>query len=226
MTKKMTKKSQTKHLKKRCQRQNKARDMRGLGVHAERQQQAVQFNRQRVTELIARGAVINGPSLTKDDVVNLVNYTIETNAGISSIIETIEILERENKLTISEEQRAMFEEHDKETVRFNENAEVIMIILNGDGEITEIPPDLLMDTGFRSNRLCAELAPEILELAKEHSVLVETYQKEHYPNMTYREVMFKVALERVQRILPKYATPVEAFAEEVDEVKEPFAVEE
>lgn len=217
MTKKMTNKSQAKHLKNRSQRQNKARGMRGAGIHAERAQKTVEFNRQKVSELIARGAVINGPQLQKSDVVNLVNYTIETNAGISSVIETMEILEREKKLVINEELRALFDEHDKEVIRFNENAEVIMMVLSGDGTLNDLPGDILMDTGFRSDRLATDLAPKILEVAKDYATMVDTYQKEHYPTMTYREVMFKVALERVQRIQPKYATPINIDAEEVGE---------
>lgn len=217
MTKKMTNKSQAKHLKKRSQRQTKARDMRNVGIHTERQQKAVQFNRQKVSELIARGAVINGPELSKDDVVNMINFTIETNAGIGSVVETVEILEREGKVTITEDQRATIDEFDLEVVRFNENANVIMMVLEGDGKLGEVPGELLMDTGFRSDRLATELAQKLLNEFKPYSEMIDLYQKEHYPEMTYREVMFKVALERVNRLLPKYSTPVMIEAEEATE---------
>lgn len=171
--------------------------------------------------LLSKLGIDYGQGMTKEQMMRLINYTINTSAGISSIIETFELLEKEGKVTFSEEQRKVADEFDEASIKFNENAEVISTVLNAGGELEQIPDELIIDTGFKADHLADELAQKFLSLVTdEQRELVDNYNKEHYPNSNYHEIMYKLALERIQRIQPKYATPTTADAEPVNETEE------
>jgi len=221
MTKRNNPKAQAKALKRRKERSTKKHDRSSARALVSKQ-----FDRARVAALVARGNAINTPDLTRQDVIDMVNFTIEATVGVSSLIETGEILEREGKFSLTEEQRKLTDEFDKEVILFNENAEVIMTVLSEDGKLEDVPPELLMDSGFRSDRLVAQMSKDIIEIYKPHSAMFDTYHKEHYPGMVYRDIMFRLALTRVQRLQPKYATPAIVEAEEVtgDEAAEAHSI--
>lgn len=227
MTKKLSSKMQAKHLKKRSQRAAKKSAPKTETAQARiRRERLDRYTNGAVAGLLARGQVINGRELSIDEVMKMINHTIEVNAGVGSVAETMEILEREGKLVISEELRATIDQFDEDVVKFNENAQTISIVLQGENNLLGLPPELLMDTGFRSERLVTEICPKIMAEATPFTELVNTYQKEHYPQQDYRKVMFNVALTRLARITPKYATPANVDAEEVlgDEAVEAHAV--
>lgn len=216
MTKKLSSKMQAKHLKKRSQRAAKAASpKRESGAERLRRERLSRYNNGTVASLLARGQAINGRPLTVDEVMAMINHTIEVNAGVGSVVETIEILEREHKLEITPELRELIDNFDSGVVRFNENAEVINMILQGEKDVSVLPEELLMDISFGSDALVTQICPAIMKAVEAHTELVNTYQKEHYPNQNYRQVMFSVALARLARIAPKYATPTAAVAEEV-----------
>lgn len=216
MTQKLSDKIHADRLKKRAARDAKRNKPKKVAGHARvRQERVERYTNNAVAGLLARGQAVNGRELAIGDVMQMINHTIETNAGVGSVVETLEILEREGKLVISEELRNTIDAFDHDVVRFNENAEIINIALQGETNLLGVPPELLMDTGFRSDRLVTELCPKIMADASEFTAPVETYLKEHYPNQNYRQIMFNIALTRLARIAPKYATARNAEAEEV-----------
>jgi len=216
MTKKLSSKMQAKHLKKRSQRATKGSSpKRESGADRVRRERLERYTNGTVANLLARGQVINGRELTIDQVMAMINHTIEVNAGVGSVVETLEILEREHKLEISAELRELIDTFDAGVVRFNENAEVINMVLQGEKDLRTLPSELLMDAGFGSDALVTQICPAIMAAATPYTEMVDTYQKEHYPNHNYRQVMFNVAMTRLARITPKYSTPTVAVAEEV-----------
>jgi len=214
MTNRVNNKSQAKHLKKRKERANKA-SYRHVGINANRITETRTLGDNKIFEMMRRGQEINAQGLTPKAIMDMINQTVEVNAGIGSIIETIEILEKEGKLTLTEDQKADVIAFDEGSVKFSETAQFVSIILNGEQTTHNLPEELLMDLAFRSNDMVTVLSKKIFGWAKEYTDLVNTYQKEHYPEQPYREIMYKVALARLQRVTPAYRTPPTVEGEDV-----------
>lgn len=218
MSKMNTRKKQEKHLKSRTKRAIHNRIPTIVIKNQERKKTRPELKE--LAALLSRSAMINGRRIDSQSLTDLINYTVETNAGIGCVVEVAERLSQEGNYVITPELQSWIDKHDENTVKFNETATVCMAVLSGDGRIEEIPNELLMDIGTRSQALLTELAQPIMDIVSLDRELIETYLKEHNPDETYRNLTFKYALERITRLNPKYATPVSAEAEEYSEETE------
>lgn len=214
MTKKVNKKSQAKQMKKRTERKGKAA-FRNVGINATSNQRVQHAGENNVRELLARGQLVNATGLSPAVILEMINQTIEANAGIGCIVETIETLEKEGKLVITPEQKAEIDDFDEGCVKFSETAQIIRIVLEGEANLKKIPEELVMDLGFRANYMVGDLNKRIYAWAKAHSVLIDQYLKEHNPEKPYRQGMYEAAVTRLTRVTPKYRTPETIEAEDV-----------
>lgn len=207
MSKKMTSKSQAKHLKNR----NKRKAVNYVSKTSTRP-----YDRKYVQSLLMRSAQVNGRTASAQDIRSLVGETIQVSAATGCTIEVFERLVSEQKIVPTEQQLADIKAFDELSVKFNETADFVMIVLQ-DGDVKGIPPELLMDLGFKSQDLHLT-AKAMLDSLIVHATLIDAYMVEHaQPDASYQQTVYGYAMERMGRVSATYATPAILEAEEVNE---------
>lgn len=217
-------KKEQKAMRNRTERKKRASKMRDTGIHTQRAK-VQEITGLQILQRIGTN-LLKMQELTKDELISMIHHTINNNAAVGSLIEVLEIVHNENGHgpLIDENMAKLIENFDSLSVRYAENAEIIMAILSDNGAVKDIPIDLLTDTGYTANDVCVVTGPAIIDgIPKSTREIIEKYIAEHLNGRDYQEFMVINAVSRIDRVKPKYATPLVAS---FDEVVDPEDIEE
>ncbi|EBV8434229.1 hypothetical protein AVA65_08265 [Salmonella enterica subsp. enterica serovar Minnesota] len=143
---------------------------------------------------------------TNKDVAQMIAESIMPIARTHAGVEVVTRLAKEGTITLSPEADAVIVEYDKIVVKFNEDVDAVIALMEAKKEPEEYM-ELIQHLTEMLMELMSTFREPMIDLIENFKDLVEEYAKEHRPEgMSMDDYMMQLHTQRAEVIFPLYRT--------------------